>query len=113
MAFSRIVTAVSTVVASTAFTMEHVNADGSFSINPFRSSPRSPSPEVIPPGGDAKESGDSQENEKTEKRVRNDNPRTTAAGFDPSALERGAKALREINNSSNVKKVGWERRDFF
>ncbi|CAL9091288.1 unnamed protein product [Musa textilis] len=36
---------------------------------------------------------------------RNDNPRTTAAGFDPEALERGARALREINSSSQAKKV--------
>eukprot|EP00897_Mesotaenium_endlicherianum_P006693 jgi/Mesen1/6051/ME000308S05241 len=36
---------------------------------------------------------------------RNDNPRTTAAGFDPEALERGAKALREINSSPYAKKV--------
>ncbi|CAK9146586.1 unnamed protein product [Ilex paraguariensis] len=38
-------------------------------------------------------------------RVRNDNPRTTAAGFDPEALERGAKALREIISSAQAKKV--------
>jgi hypothetical protein len=38
--------------------------------------------------------------------VRNDLPRTSAAGFDPEALERGAKALREINSSGNAKKVG-------
>ena len=38
-------------------------------------------------------------------RVRNDNPRTSSAGFDPEALERGAKALREISSSLNAKKV--------
>ena len=38
-------------------------------------------------------------------RVRNDNPRTSSAGFDPEALERGAKALREISSSPNAKKV--------
>ncbi len=27
--------------------------------------------------------------------------------FDPEALERGAKALREINKSPNAKQVGW------
>ncbi|KAL3628484.1 hypothetical protein CASFOL_027530 [Castilleja foliolosa] len=37
--------------------------------------------------------------------TRNDNPRTTSAGFDPVALERGAKALKEITNSSYAKKV--------
>ena len=29
--------------------------------------------------------------------------------FDPDALERGAKALREINNSPNAKRVRWRR----
>lgn len=29
-----------------------------------------------------------------------------APGFDPEALERGAKALREINKSPNAKQVG-------
>ncbi|CAN4089385.1 unnamed protein product [Withania somnifera] len=38
-------------------------------------------------------------------KVRNDNPRTTSAGFDPEALERGAKALREINSSKSAKQV--------
>ncbi|XP_022718574.1 ATPase family AAA domain-containing protein 3-like [Durio zibethinus] len=38
-------------------------------------------------------------------RVRNDNPRTSSAGFDPEALERGAQALREISSSSNAKKA--------
>ncbi|XP_022744852.1 ATPase family AAA domain-containing protein 3-like [Durio zibethinus] len=38
-------------------------------------------------------------------RVRNDNPRTSSAGFDPEALERGAKALREISSSRNAKKA--------
>eukprot|EP00249_Psilotum_nudum_P014186 c24707_g1_i1 orf=305-2221(-) len=40
-----------------------------------------------------------------EARPRNENPRTSAAGFDPEALERGAKALREINNSTHAKRV--------
>ncbi|KAF4380290.1 hypothetical protein F8388_024583 [Cannabis sativa] len=38
-------------------------------------------------------------------KVRNDNPRTTSAGFDPEALERGAKALKDITSSSQAKKV--------
>lgn len=41
----------------------------------------------------------------TSRTVRNDNPRTSSSGFDPEALERGAKALREISASSNAKKV--------
>ncbi|XP_024376697.1 uncharacterized protein [Physcomitrium patens] len=40
-----------------------------------------------------------------EEKPRNDAPRTSAAGFDPEALERGAKALREINASNHAKKV--------
>ncbi|KAM7279573.1 hypothetical protein ACFE04_006707 [Oxalis oulophora] len=39
------------------------------------------------------------------KKPRNDNPRTTSAGFDYEALERGAKALKEISSSSHAKKV--------
>ena len=38
-------------------------------------------------------------------RIRNDNPRTTSAGFDPEALERGAKTVKGINNSAHAKKV--------
>ena len=42
---------------------------------------------------------------KEEMRMRNDNLRTTAVGFDPEALERDAKALREISSTQNAKKV--------
>ncbi|PWA62616.1 ATPase, AAA-type, core [Artemisia annua] len=38
-------------------------------------------------------------------RVRNDNPRTTSPGFDPEALVRGAKALREVAASKEAKKA--------
>nr|VDD47497.1 unnamed protein product [Brassica oleracea] len=38
-------------------------------------------------------------------RARNDNPRTSSGGFDPEALERGAKALKEINSSSYAKQI--------
>ncbi|XP_027354613.1 ATPase family AAA domain-containing protein 3 isoform X1 [Abrus precatorius] len=41
----------------------------------------------------------------TPPKVRNDHPRTTSAGFDPEALERGVKALKEIASSSHGKKV--------
>lgn len=43
--------------------------------------------------------------EKEEPRPRNDNPRTTAAGFDPEALERGVEALKVISKSPQAKKV--------
>lgn len=42
---------------------------------------------------------------KEQEKPRNDAPRTSAVGFDPEALERGAKALREINASNHAKKV--------
>jgi ATPase family AAA domain-containing protein 3A/B len=42
---------------------------------------------------------------KETEKPRNDAPRTSAVGFDPEALERGAKALREINSSTYAKKV--------
>lgn len=38
-------------------------------------------------------------------KARNDQPRTTSAGFDPEALERGVKALKEISASPHGKKV--------
>lgn len=38
-------------------------------------------------------------------KVRNDNPRTSSAGFDPEALERGAEALRKISKSPNSKEA--------
>ncbi|KAK9732453.1 hypothetical protein RND81_04G001300 [Saponaria officinalis] len=42
---------------------------------------------------------------KEERKPRNEHPRTTSAGFDPEALERGVKALRQIGASNNAKKV--------
>ena len=51
----------------------------------------------------ASDGGDSAEERKHNP---NPNPRTTPAGFDPEALERGARALREINKSPSAKQVG-------
>lgn len=81
-------------LASASLVMEEAFADGPFQFSPFSPAPQAgpaPPPETPP---------------KEETRVRNDNPRTTAAGFDPEALERGAAALREINKSRDAKKVG-------
>ncbi|KAF6148675.1 hypothetical protein GIB67_042634 [Kingdonia uniflora] len=71
--------------------------------NPFSSSSSSssqPSPAIVP-------DQQSTPQEETPSRVRNDNPnpRTTAAGFDPEALERGVEAIKKINSSQNAKKV--------
>ncbi|GAU16241.1 hypothetical protein TSUD_298730 [Trifolium subterraneum] len=38
-------------------------------------------------------------------KVRNDNPRTTSAGFDPVPLEQGLEALKQISSSSYANKV--------
>ena len=104
--------AIATAVASAAMAVEHAYADSPFHFPTFSSSssPATASPSAGPsssqvpqPASSGKPSPPAEE----ETRVRNDNPRTTAAGFDPEALERGAKALREINNSSQAKKVGF------
>ncbi|CAH8386394.1 unnamed protein product [Eruca vesicaria subsp. sativa] len=58
-----------------------------------------------PTPGSGKESSVSSEDSDAPPRIRNDNPRTTSDGFDPEALERGAKALKGINNSAHAKKV--------
>lgn len=76
-------------------------ADGPFKLSPFSSSSSSSeqSQPSNPPAAPAKDESSSPS------QVRNDHPRTTSAGFDPEALERGAKALREITSSSQAKKV--------
>ncbi|KAJ9546184.1 hypothetical protein OSB04_025891 [Centaurea solstitialis] len=74
---------------------------GIFNFPPFSSSP-SPSPAPSPaPAVDPQPANDPP----AAPRVRNDNPRTTSAGFDPEALERGAKALKEIAASPQAKKA--------
>ncbi|KAK4362797.1 hypothetical protein RND71_018038 [Anisodus tanguticus] len=82
---------------------ETAYADGSFNFSPFstpstnKAAPSAPVDVPHPPQQTA---------EAPEKpKVRNDNPRTTSAGFDPEALERGAKALREIDKSKSAKQV--------
>ncbi|KAL2545557.1 AAA-type ATPase family protein [Forsythia ovata] len=85
-------------LASATLGVDYAYADGSFRFNPFSTSsptPAAPQAATEPENPPAAEPA----------RVRNDNPRTTSAGFDPEALERGAKALREINSSGNAKKV--------
>jgi ATPase family AAA domain-containing protein 3A/B len=77
-------------------------ADGPFKLSPFSSSSSSEQSQPSnPPAAPAKDESSSPS------KVRNDHPRTTSAGFDPEALERGAKALREITSSSQAKKV-WD-----
>ncbi|KAF5805412.1 putative ATPase family AAA domain-containing protein [Helianthus annuus] len=73
---------------------------GLFNFPPFSSSSSSsPSPSAA---ADPKASPPMQNESE---RVRNDNPRTTSAGFDPEALERGAEAVKKIAASKEPKKV--------
>ncbi|CAL5364719.1 unnamed protein product [Camellia sinensis] len=86
-------------LASATLGVDHAYADGPFTFSPFSSSPASPPPQS------SETSPTSQPSAEAPPRVRNNNPRTTSAGFDPEALERGAKALREIASSPHGKKV--------
>lgn len=80
-----------TAAAVAASTLQNpAYADSPFRFNPFSSSSSS-----IPPGSQAEQSSNAKEESEEPK----------GAGFDPEALERGAKALREINNSPNAKQV--------
>ncbi|KAL3651215.1 hypothetical protein CASFOL_004217 [Castilleja foliolosa] len=81
--------------------VNHAYADGSFKFNPFSNTssaaptlPQQPTSELDNPPADAEPP-----------RVRNDNPRTTSAGFDPYPMERGSKILSGITNSSHAKKL--------
>lgn len=89
-------------LASAAFGVEHTYCDGPFNFPPFSSST---SHSNAPPPADSAATKTPQPPPADTTRVRNDYPRTSSAGFDPEALERGAKALREISSSSQAKKV--------
>ena len=83
------------------------SADGPLNFSAFSTStPQQQQQGSTPPAsGSAKDSSVPGEESDAPPRIRNDNPRTTSAGFDPEALERGAKALKGINNSAHAKKV--------
>jgi len=83
--------------------VEHAYADGTFNFAPFSTTSSSSSPAATPPAA-APPKAPPPEAEQPQK-PRNDYPRTTSAGFDPEALERGVKALREISSSGQAKKV--------
>lgn len=105
---------VSALAASASFSQSNfvAFADGPFNFPPFSSSsptnatPQSSSSSSSSSTAQSQPSNLAQSNTDAAPRTaRNDNPRTTSAGFDPEALERGAKALREITSSSHAKKV--------
>ncbi|PKA59994.1 26S protease regulatory subunit 6A like [Apostasia shenzhenica] len=93
----------SSAIASAALSTELAYADSSFLPAFSQSIPLAAS--TAGPASVAGGPSTAQAASPEETRVRNDNPRTTAAGFDPEALERGAKALKEINNSPQAKKA--------
>ncbi|KAM3709550.1 hypothetical protein ACJW31_02G180400 [Castanea mollissima] len=80
--------------ASVSTLSNHAYADGPFNFYPFSSSSSSsPSPE-----------GDQTSKSKSDKKAQAEDS-SRSAGFDPESLERGAKALREINSSPYSKQV--------
>lgn len=96
MAKSYAIGIISALTASASLSQTNIAfADGPFNFSPFAV----PSPPTPPPAS-------SSDNEvPSSARVRSDNPRTSSAGFDPEALERGAKALKEISTSGHAKKA--------
>uniref|UniRef100_M4E487 AAA+ ATPase domain-containing protein n=1 Tax=Brassica campestris TaxID=3711 RepID=M4E487_BRACM len=94
---------ISALAASASFSKSNIaSADGPpLTFSGFSTSP-TPQPQqgsATPPAPGSGEESDAPP------RIRNDNPRTTSAGFDPEALERGAKTVKGINNSAHAKKV--------
>lgn len=79
--------ATSYTLSSSSSSSNRAYADGPFRFNPFSSSP---------PPAPASESSDSEPKSEVE---------VSKGGFDAESLERGAKALREINSSPYKKQV--------
>ncbi|XP_061369443.1 uncharacterized protein LOC133312287 [Gastrolobium bilobum] len=77
---------------------QNAYADGSFTIPSFSTLPSSSSDDGSKPPPE-------ENHTPPPPRVRNDHPRTTSAGFDPEALERGVRALNQVNTSTHGKKV--------
>ncbi|PSS32928.1 ATPase family AAA domain-containing protein [Actinidia chinensis var. chinensis] len=88
-------------ITSAALGKDHAYADGPFNYPPFSSS----SPTTPQASSESSPTPHASPANPEPPRVRNDNPRTTSAGFDPEALERGVNALREISSSPHGKKV--------
>jgi len=86
---------VAAVAAAVSTFQSRAYADSSFRFNPFSSSP-------------SQKQQQQQEEDQTANPKSDAKPEpeeTKGAGFDPEALERGAKALREINSSPHAKQV--------
>lgn len=94
MAASRLCSAAAIAAAFTSMSIpqNRAYADSRFYFPFFSSSPPSDSP-----------TDQSSSNSKSETKPESDEPK--GSGFDPESLERGAKALREINSSPHSKQV--------
>ncbi|KZV47607.1 ATPase family AAA domain-containing protein 3-B-like [Dorcoceras hygrometricum] len=91
--WAALVPAATLAAASVNTSPNGVYADGPFRFYPFSSSASTPSP---PPDASATNPTGSEHQPAVE---------VSKGGFDPESLERGAKALREINNSPYSKQV--------
>ncbi|GKG30577.1 ATPase family AAA domain-containing protein 3-B, partial [Tanacetum coccineum] len=80
--------------------MAKASGSGLFNFSPFSYAPSSATAPAAAPVDPPVEKKDD-----APARLRNDNPRTMSSGFDPEALKRGAKALREIAASKETKKT--------
>ncbi|KAJ4912204.1 AAA-type ATPase family protein [Raphanus sativus] len=105
---------ISALAASASLSKSSIaSADGPLNFSAFSTSPPTPQQQLqqggsatTTPSGSGKESSVAgEESDAPPPRIRNDNPRTTSAGFDPEALERGAKTVKGINNTAHAKKV--------
>ena len=88
------VAAVAAAAAAVSTCQNRAYADSSFRFNPFSSSPSKQKQQ---------QEADQTANQKSDAKSEPEEPK--GAGFDPEALERGAKALREINSSPHAKQV--------
>lgn len=93
-------------VAAATMGVEHAYADSPLKFSPFSSSPApSAGNAPAPAAGNAVAENAAPSEPSEPPKPRNDNPRTTSSGFDPEALERGAKAVERIKNSKRPNEV--------
>ena len=89
--------AMAAAAASLSTLSNRAFADGPFNFYPFSSSSSSSSSSPSPEGDQTSKS-------KSDKKAQAEDS-SRSSGFDPESLERGAKALREINSSPYSKQV--------
>ncbi|CAL0329379.1 unnamed protein product [Lupinus luteus] len=97
---------VSAIATASALSLTNTNNNAAYADGPFNFPPFSNAPPPSSSSSDVPEpSSDPNSAPPPPPKVRNDHPRTTSAGFDPEALERGVKALKDIAESPHGKKV--------